>query len=264
MLTIAICSSMKEDLTALLGSAIRTKCSEILVIGNVDRAFNYPIQDPRLRFITGPPDLAGKRNIALKEAKSDFVAFIDDDAVLSDTWYDAVAIASLDPQVGIVTGPSMLPETASFWERVCQLVMASAQYSHKRYTFARRGYGNWWDVIGANVVFRKRELLSLGGCPSAFLAQGDDMAMAYKMYDAGWRVFYDPAAYVFHKPHKPIRQVVQIYKFGRAAARLKRAGMSHPSKDKTYLFFVPLYVVFGVAYFLGILLERTFGWKPQK
>ncbi|MCX7591312.1 MAG: hypothetical protein N2255_06755, partial [Kiritimatiellae bacterium] len=99
----------------------------------------------------------------------------------------------------------------------------------------------------------------VGGCPAQFLAQGDDIAMAHLMTRAGWKVLYDPNMYVYHKPHTFWRQIVQVYRFGRAAKRLERAGLGHPRKDAAYYLFLPVYFLFALSYILGMLRELVFG-----
>ena len=266
MISIVICTSLKRDLSDLLCSAVQSGCGEILLIGDEGRSLpqHEAMSDPRVRALTGPPDLAAKRNIALRESGAEVVAYIDDDALLSEGWYEALESAFDREEVGVATGPSILPDDATYWERVSQIVMWSTQYSRKRYTFGQGGFVEWWNVIGANFAFRRVPMLSLGGCPTQFLAQGDDMAMAWKMEQAGWRIYYDPRMYVFHRPHSFRAQLVQIFRFGKAAKRLERAGIRYPERDKAYYWFVPVYVLFAVAYLVGNLKETVFGRKPAE
>ena len=255
--SVAICTGMQRDLNPLVARLLNTACDEILIVGTEGRSFhsNPPPANPRIRTAYTRHDLASKRNKAIAEASGDILAVVDDDALIADSWYAALLTAFADASVGAATGPSVLPGDATGWERAAQYAMAATPYSQKRYTFAKKGYAEWYDVIGANLAFRREALAAAGGCPTQFLAQGDDLAMAHAMVRAGWRVMYDPDMFVYHKPHPPWRQVVQIYRFGRAARRLAAAGLGHPRKDSAYYWFLPVYVLFGVAYFLGMLRE---------
>jgi GT2 family glycosyltransferase len=248
---------LEHDLTELLRSLVGSDCDDILVIGSEGREFPRYEQygDPRVRTLVGPHPLSAKRNVALEAATGDILAYLDDDAVVSQGWCNAVRAGFQDPGVGIVTGPSMLGPQASLWKRAAQLAMAGTPYSRRRYMFDRPGYVEWHDVIGANVAFRRTALRDAGGCPSQFLAQGDDMAMAFNVTRRGWKVFYAPDAFVYHEPHAFLRQVVQIHRYGRAAVRLRRAGIRHPRVDPAYALFVPAWILFACAYVFGTLKE---------
>ena len=248
---------MNHDLTQLLESVVHTKCDEILIIGTRGLSFmvNEYFKDPRVKILYAPHPLNAKRNVAMKEAKGDIIAFVDDDAVVCPGWLEALHEGFLSDRVGIVTGPSLLPPNASLWQRTAQLAMASSPYSQRRYNTFQEGLVDWHNVIGANFAFRKSALSVAGECPEEFLAQGDDMAMAHNVASKGWSVYYSPRASVFHPPHSFWKQVVQIHRFGRAAKRLKRAGIVHPKRDIAYYFFVPVLVLFSLSYLLGEIKE---------
>jgi cellulose synthase/poly-beta-1,6-N-acetylglucosamine synthase-like glycosyltransferase len=255
--TVCICTSMKRDLRVLIEALLHTTCDELLVVGNRGAAF--PVaefeMDSRVRWLEADADLANKRNVALRQGIGEVVAFIDDDAMPSDTWYEAMSRGFNDPAVGVVTGPSILPKNSTLWFRTAQLAMMSTQYSRSRYSYSRRGYAAWWAVIGANVGFRKDALLQEGGCEPEFSAQADEMIMAYKMESRGWKIWYDPDAFVYHSPHPPLKQITQVYKWGRGAVQLGRSGVRYPSKDPAYILFVPLYVAFCFVYLAGMFKE---------
>ena len=255
--TVAICTGMRQDLTQLMASIVRTDCQEILVIGTQGISFppNEHFQDPRVRLLYVEHALSIKRNAAIREARGDIIAFIDDDAVASPTWMEALRRGFSSDQVGIVTGPSLLPSTANLWWRTAQLALGSSPYSRRRYNCYQEGEVEWFNVIGANFAFRRKALHDAGGCPEEFLAQGDDMAMSHNVVCSGWRVFYSPDACVYHPPHAFCRQLVQIYRFGRAAKRLKRAGIVHPKRDPAYYLYIPVLVLFSLFYISGEIVE---------
>jgi len=255
--TVAICTGMDQDLSLLFQSLVQTDCEEILVIGTEGRVFapcDYS-NDSRIRTLYAPHPLNAKRNVALREAKGDLIAFVDDDAVVCPSWMQAIRNGFLSEKVGIVTGPSLLPPHATLWQRVAQMAMASSPYSIRRYNPFAEGLVEWHNVIGANFAFRKQALMEAGGCPDQFLAQGDDMAMAHNVAKKGWQVYYSPRACVHHPPHGFCRQVRQIYKFGQAAKRLKRAGIYHPKIDRAYFLYVPVLMLFSVSYLVGEAVE---------
>jgi glycosyltransferase involved in cell wall biosynthesis len=255
--TVAICTGRSCDLTDLLKGLVKTDCDEILLIGTQGCNFliNCYFYDPKVRILYAPYALNAKRNVALREAKGDIIAFVDDDAKIPPTWIQSIREGFSAETVGIVTGPSLLPPNATLWLRTAQLAMASSPYSIRRYNPFEEGIVDWYNVIGANFAFRKNALTEAGGCPEQFLAQGDDMAMAHNVTTKGWLVYYSPRAFVYHPPHSFWRQVIQIQRFGRAAKRLKRAGIVHPKRDPAYYLYIPVLVLFSLSYVFGEIKE---------
>ena len=156
-ITVAICTGMGYDLTKLLESLVATDCDEILIIGTQGYffIFNSHFNDPRVKTMYAPHALNAKRNVALKEASGDILAFVDDDAVVCSTWIQAIRNGFSCEKVGIVTGPSLLAPEATLWQRTAQLAMASSPYSIRRYNAFEEGLFEWYKVIGANFAFRK-------------------------------------------------------------------------------------------------------------
>lgn len=259
-ISVAICTGMGHDLTNLLQSLVLTDVDEILIIGTKGCSFLFSshFNDPRVKTLYAPHALNTKRNVAMKEASGDIIAFVDDDAVVSETWLQALRIGFSSGRVGIVTGPSLLPQNATLWQRTAQLAMSSSPYSMRRYNQCSESIVDWHNVIGANFAFRKQALLDAGGCPEQFLAQGDDMAMAHNVAMRGWLVHYSPHFCVYHPPHNFFRQIVQIQRFGRASIRLKRAGVNRPPKDSAYYLYIPVLILFSLSYTLGETKEFLF------
>ena len=83
--------------------------AEILVVDNAPddprvRAL-VSVEFPTVRYLREPtPGLDFCRNCALREATSDVVAFLDDDAVADPGWSAALAAPFAAPEVGAVTG----------------------------------------------------------------------------------------------------------------------------------------------------------------
>lgn len=256
-ISVAICTGMGLDLTDLLESLLKTDCTEILVIGTEGRSFisNTHLDNPRVRTLYTAHPINAKRNLALEEASNEIISFVDDDAVVCPTWFDALRSSFDNPEVGIVTGPSLLADDATFWERTAQLAMGSSPYSMRRYNPFKKELTDWYNVIGANMAFRKKALLDAGGWPKDFPEHGEDMAIAHRVCAKGWLLLYSPKVAVYHPPHSFRKQVVQIHRWGRAAKRLKRAGIVHPKRDPAYYFYIPVLLLFSLSYVFGEIKE---------
>jgi glycosyltransferase involved in cell wall biosynthesis len=58
---------------------------------------------------TGPLKPSDKRDIALKHAKGQILAFLDDDAYPVKEWLKAALVNFSDPEVAAVGGPAVTP-----------------------------------------------------------------------------------------------------------------------------------------------------------
>ncbi len=256
--TVAVCTGMRQNLQPLLKSLTITDCDEILIVGTQGRSFpkNEFYGDPRIRLLYAHSHYQSyKRKLALENSSCDVLAFIDDDALPSLNWISGIRCAFTDAATGILTGPSLLSTSPTLWKRTAQLAMASSQYSRRRYYPCQAGYVEWYDIIGANMAFRRAALEATGITPKAFPSHGEEMIMSYQVVQSGWKIFYDPGVFVIHEPHEFARQVRQIYLWGRAEMRLKRAGVLYPKRDAAFLWYIPTLILFALSYSLGECIE---------
>ncbi|MDT7578818.1 MAG: hypothetical protein QOK35_78 [Pseudonocardiales bacterium] len=193
---------------------------EILVVDNrpADRRTREAVErdfgtEPRVRYLAEPvPGTSRARNRGLREARSDAVAFLDDDVAADPGWLRAVREAwATAPGVGAVTGlilPAELDTPAQllvqayggfdkgFTRRVFDL--DAHRVDHPLYPYLVGAYGS-----GANAVFDRARLLRLGGFderlgPGTRTRSGEDLDVLLRTVLDGAPVVYEPAALVRH------------------------------------------------------------------
>lgn len=112
--TIATCTrdrpdDLKHCLEGILG--LPDDGQEILIVDNApstDETRRLVEQFPTVRYVCEPrPGLNNARNRALYEARTEIVAFIDDDATPDQNWLRALLKNYADPFVMCVTGQAM-------------------------------------------------------------------------------------------------------------------------------------------------------------
>src|SRR3989338_4852239 len=67
---------------------------------------------------------AEKRNLGVKTARGDIIAFIDDDAYPRSDWVEQ-AVKKFDKSISAVCGPGLLPKNAGNWEKIFDQVITS-------------------------------------------------------------------------------------------------------------------------------------------
>lgn len=171
------------------------------------------------------------RSAGWRAARSDLVAFTDDDCAPPVDWLSAVPELFDDATVAAVTGPAFpveLDETKLRFE-------LSASFGRG---FRRRRFD--WTVLspvlagrvgaGANMIFRRTVLDELGdpfpgeldvGTPTQ---SGGDTYAFYRLLAAGKRVVYDPGTYTFHdhrEDPEALRKAIHGYGVGLGSVATK-------------------------------------------
>ncbi len=211
--TAAICTRERpDDLRRALSALVRLKPrAPILVIDNcpTTTATREVVDEfPDVRYVMEPnKGLDNARNRALREADTDIVAFIDDDAVADRYWLDAIVKAFVDPEVGCVTGLTMPYELEN-----------DAQEQFERLAgFSKRGFirrvfqmprthplATGQIGAGANMAVRRAIIGKIGYFDPALDAgtptqSGGDHEFFTRVLRGGYSIVYEPAALNWHR-----------------------------------------------------------------
>ena len=144
-----------------------------------------------LRMIRAEEATPGKgRNIGVKNASHDWIAFIDAGIRAEPTWLEQlVEAAERDPQVEVVYG-SYEPVTETFFERCAALAyVAPKQMRAGRPPVWMRG-----PAIPSS-LFHRRVWESVGGFPD--LRAAEDLIFMNRVAEAGFKTAFAPGAIVW-------------------------------------------------------------------
>ena len=159
---------------------------------------------PSVQYVHAP-HLAGwmtrSRNEALRWVRSDVVAFLDDDVVVSDGWASALRSAFV-PDVSAVAGRTRngLPGEDEY-DRPIGRLLADGTLTDG---FAARANGPLRvdHGIGANMAFRREVLAALGGFRDDYpgTALREDTDVFLRVRKLGRKAVFAPDAVVEHRP----------------------------------------------------------------
>jgi glycosyltransferase involved in cell wall biosynthesis len=186
--------------------------------------------DDRVRYLQQPvPGASRARNLGVRAARGEIVAFADDDVVVDRHWIAALSDALLtNPDVGCVTGlvlPAAL-DTAVQW-RFEQYGGFNRGYDRRVFDLAgRRGdtlmYPYTAGALGAlnNAAFRRSALrapeafdVTLGPGGPAFGAEDQDAFLT--LLRGGSSLMYEPAALVRHRHREEYAELRwQVFTYG--------------------------------------------------
>ncbi|WP_306365013.1 mycofactocin biosynthesis glycosyltransferase MftF [Nocardia sp. CC227C] len=139
---------------------------------------------------------AAARNLGLRAATTEFVAFLESDVVPRSGWLEVMLGHFSDPKVALVAPRLLAMDPDS---------TVLARYEHMRASLERgrresavRSRGPVPYVPGTALLVRRDALTRAGGFDEAMTA-GADIDLCWRLERAGWRLRYEPAARVAHE-----------------------------------------------------------------
>ena len=206
---------------------------------------------------TGKVRPAEKRNLGIREAKGEIIAFIDDDAYPEAHWLEYAVRYFGEPTIGAVGGPGVTPPGDCLLAQVGGAVYDNFLVSGN-YRYRYRAGGVRMDVEdypSCNLLVWRDLLLEIGGYRTDFWP-GEDTLLCKDIIDRWRRIVYDPWVIVFHHRRPLFRP--HLRQLGRYGFHRGYFVKRFPSNSRRAAYFVPSAFVFYLAAFavLAPLLPR--------
>ena len=204
-----------------------------------------------VRFVpTGKVRPAEKRNLGIREARGEIVAFIDDDAYPDAHWIEYAVKYFGDRDIGAVGGPGVTPPgdgwLARLGGRVYESPLVSGSYGYRyRAGGVRRDVD---DYPSCNLFVRKDVLDRIGGYRTDFWP-GEDTLLCKDIVESGQRIVYDPWVIVCH--HRRPLFLPHLRQLGRYGFHRGYFCKRFPSNSRHFAYFVPSLFV---GYVVGLAL----------
>lgn len=165
--------------------------------------------------------LSAARNVGMRAASGEIVAYIDDDARPDKHWLQYLAAAFLNSDHVGVGGPNLTPlGDGQITECVgnspgnpTHVLISDEEAEH---------------IPGCNMAFRKTALEAIGGFDSRHWIAGDDVEICWRLRQSGWTLGFSPSAVVWHHRRNSVKTYLkQQLNYGKAEALLE---MKWPEK----------------------------------
>lgn len=222
---------------------------EIIIV--CDREVDLPkIKNARLLLTeknrTGP---AEKRDLAIKLAKGEICAFIDDDAYPDVKWLSNAIKAFKYDEIIAVGGPGITPSEDGYWEKISGLIYESYFCSGSaQYRFLPLYTRYVEDYPAYNLFVRTKVLKKVGGYKTSFYG-GEDTFLCNELIKIG-KIYYDPGVLVYHHRRKLFFGLLkQIANVGLHRGYFAK---KFPRTSRKWFYFLPS--ILSILFFAGTIL----------
>ena len=237
---------------------------EVIVLPDAEGEVASAAGDRRIRFIaTGAVRPAEKRNVGIREARGEIVAFLDDDAYPDPRWIEFAVRYFADPAIGAVGGPGVTPPGDSLLARLGGRVYESRLVSGP-YVYRYRAGGVRRDVTdypSCNLFVRRSVLEEIGGYRTDFWP-GEDTLLCADIADGWNRIVYDPWVVVYH--HRRPLFLPHLRQMGRYGFHRGYFCRRFPTTSRKPSYFVPTLFVAYLALLaaLSAVCLAARAWHP--
>ena len=190
---------------------------------------------------TGP---AEKRDMAIKYATGDIIAFIDDDAYPAEGWIREAVKYFDDDAVGAVGGPAVTAPEDDIWQqasgKVYESKLCSSGYTYRYLPEKKREVD---DLPSVNLIVRADVFRKIGGYDSNYYP-GEDTKLCLDIVNTGKKIIYAPEVLVYHHRRKLFRQHLK-----QATNYAKHRGYFAkvlPETSRKPAYFIPSLFVLGL------------------
>lgn len=251
-----------EKVKKCFQSCLEQDYSDFEIIALPDRKTDE-VSHPKIRIIgTRAVKPSAKRNIAIKEARGELLAFLDSDAFPIKEWLSIALRYFKNDEVGGVGGPQLTPLDSNIGQKVSGYIFSSAiatgafALRYKvRHKF-RRGLPVK-EMPACNLIIRKGYAEEVNGFDETLLT-GEDSKLCFDIRKLDKKILYIPEAIVYHyrrnlwQPH-----LKQVWIYGRDKAYVIKEDFSW---DKLYYFIPFCFISFLIFGLILSLFSSILAW----
>ncbi len=230
---------------------------EVLIFPDEDFAYN----NKKVRIIpTGSIGPAEKRDLSLKYAAGDILAFLDDDAYPVYDWLDNSVDYFRDNNISAVCGPAVTPESDNLIQKLSGEIYSSVIASGNT-VFRYRPAGKIFEVDdfpSVNFLIRKKDFRTVGGFDSTFWP-GEDTKLCLDIVNLGKKIVYVPEVMVYHHRRDSFKKhLIQSYNY---AVHRGYFVKRYPKNSARVGYFIPsLFLIFTILGFIVSFLNRPMAY----
>ncbi len=232
---------------------IRNIYSTVKIIVCLNKKIDFKNKDKNTKFIfTTSKSIGKKRNIAVKAAKTKYIAFIDSDAYPKKKWIENSIRFLKYQDVGIVSGPNVNPKKQNFIETIIGELKKSYLITMK--PGFQRGYINKPQFVkflpSVNWIL-KRDIFFKNKLMNTKMIRNEDWDFVHRLNNLNLKIFYSPNTVVFHKNGTINHFIKKRFKYG-----YYMFNVLNKTNSENFYFFIPLlFCLFLISFPLAFIFE---------
>jgi glycosyltransferase involved in cell wall biosynthesis len=196
---------------------------EIILVddGSTDTTGQIALANQKVRYFRHQQNLglSVARNTGIAAATGEIIAFTDSDCRADEDWLYYLVSSLLSNDFVAVGGPNLLPPEDSL--TAAAVMVSPGGPAHVMLSDRQAEH-----IPGCNMAIYKWVLAALGGFDPIFRRAGDDVDICWRLQQAGHKIGFIPAGFVWHYRRSTIRAYLkQQHGYGEAEALLVR---KHP------------------------------------
>ena len=154
------------------------------------------------------------RDLGVKCAKGEFIAFTDADCVVDRNWIKNLIKYFDDEKIVSVGGPNITPEDDTEFAKCVGAVLSFLSKPGARYGLDANATIEIFHNPTCNVMYRKKILEEIGGF-NHDLVTCDDEELDYRIREKKYKILYTPDAKVYHYRRPTWRRFAKMaYNYG--------------------------------------------------
>ena len=237
---------------------------EVVVVGPKDDPGRAVTEDAGMRFIDDEESLtrADACNIALENTESEIVLFTDDDVIVPENWIENLVRWFEKEEVAGIGGPNFAPiDESSLWQRVIDVAFCSTIFTAGT-NYGRLGSSELEEVSqlpGVNAGYRRSVLEEVGGFDEKSIG-AEDVILDYRIRKAGYKLWTDKNAIIWHRRRNLSRVKKQIRNYGMVRTLASNQYPQLHSFTHTMVAAFPPLVIAAFAFFFWGLSNEGLAW----
>tara|TARA_B100000945_G_scaffold208999_1_gene168180 strand:- start:1012 stop:2103 length:1092 start_codon:yes stop_codon:yes gene_type:complete len=237
---------------------------EVVIVGPEDDPGRRVAKRKGVRFVDdeGSRNRADACNVAIRETDSELIFFTDDDVIVPSNWVESLERWFKMSEVSGVGGPNFAPvNESSLWQKAIDVAFCN-RFLTAGTNYGRQAMGDLEEVEqlpGVNSAYRRDVLSEVGGFDSGAIG-AEDVMLDHRIRLAGYRLWSDGSAVIWHRRRDLVRVRKQIRNYGQVRAL---AGRRYPSLwgwSHNLVSLFPAMVIFSIFISLWGAMNGGVSW----
>lgn len=248
-----------ECIESLLNLDYPRNSYEIIIVDGMstDKTRDIVQKYPVKLLLNEKKNVAAARNLGVKNARGELVAFTDGDCKVDPQWLKALICEMREAPDEVVCfgGPNLIFDTDPVFGRVVgysqESFLGSGGSAQSKNSTKKHYVGS---LPNCNAMYKKTAIQEVGGFDERFVV-GQDGDLNYRIGKKGNRFLYIPEAQVLHHRRGTFKSFsIRMFKYGMWMAELFK---KHGEFVRWYAFLPSIAIVFAVALLLASIKYFT-------